>query len=135
MIPAPPSSASNSSTTPEADNIAAATLKLWPSIKALVMLRPRGGRVSEAIKFKSYGTRRESTARIVMLYGSVLIRDKTVAFEGEKVTGDWIEMELVNGLRVMLTAPKLERARPVVWRRVVTSTPDGGIWRRSVQEK
>lgn len=70
-----------------------------------------------------------------MLYGRVLTKDKTVAFEGEYGAGDWIVIVLVKGLRVMFTAPKLEWARPVVWRRVVTRTPEGGIWRRSVHEK
>uniref|UniRef100_A0A2P2P3F1 Uncharacterized protein n=1 Tax=Rhizophora mucronata TaxID=61149 RepID=A0A2P2P3F1_RHIMU len=44
-------------------------------------------------------------------------------------------MLLVAGLRVMLTEPKLEEARPVVWNRVAMRTPEGGIRWRSDQER
>lgn len=42
---------------------------------------------------------------------------------------------LVAGLRLMLTEPKFDDARPVVWKSVVTRMPEEGILRRSAQDK
>lgn len=41
----------------------------------------------------------------------------------------------VVGFRLILTDPKLDEARPVVWKRVVTRMPAVGIWWRSDHEK
>ena len=67
VIHAPPSSCFNSSATPNASSMGLVTLKFWPSIRALVMLRPRTGRVSEAVKSNPKGTRRELTDKMVRL--------------------------------------------------------------------
>lgn len=42
---------------------------------------------------------------------------------------------LVAGLQLMLTEPKFDDARPVVWKSVVTRMPEEGILRRSAQDK
>lgn len=49
--------------------------------------------------------------------------------------GEWMVIALVVGLRLMLTEPKFDDARPVVWKSVVTRMPEEGILRRSDQEK
>ena len=56
-----------------------------------------------------------------------MISDKTVTFDGEYDAGERIDIVLVVGLRLMLTDPRLEVARPVVWKRVVTRVPEEGI--------
>ncbi|GER51158.1 plant invertase/pectin methylesterase inhibitor [Striga asiatica] len=63
VIPAPASSASNSETTPEAVSMAAAMLKLWPSMSSWVMLSPNGGQVSEAMRLRLLGIRSELSGR------------------------------------------------------------------------
>lgn len=99
------------------------------------MLSPSGGRVSEAIRSKPYGIRREFTDKTLMLYGRVLTSLRTVAFDGENGAGDRIETVPVAASRVMFTEPKLLEARPVVWRSVVMIFPFGGIWRRSGSDR
>lgn len=74
------------------------------------MLRPKRGRVSDAIILTPFGTRTESTVKIERLYGSVLTELIIVAFEFD----EWIVMAFEVGSRVMLTDPKLFGARPVV---------------------
>lgn len=58
-----------------------------------------------------------------------------MAFGDEYGKGEETVIASVIGLRVMLTEPKLEEARPVVWKRVVMSVPEGGIWLRSEEER
>lgn len=101
VIPAPLSSSSNSSSTPEAVSIEAATLKLWPSMSVLVMLRPKRGRVSDAIRLPPFGTRTESMVKIERLYGIVFTELIIVASEFD----EWTVMDCVIGSRVMLTDP------------------------------
>ncbi|KAH0461928.1 hypothetical protein IEQ34_009503 [Dendrobium chrysotoxum] len=70
-----------------------------------------------------------------MLYGTVVTSEMMVAFEGKKGTGDRAVITPLMGSRVRLTAPRLFGARPVVWYRVVTSLPVGGIRWRSDHER
>lgn len=91
------------------------------------MFRPNGGRLSDSMRLNPSGIKREFTEIMEILYGRVLTRDKTVAFEAEYGGGALIVTVLVVGFRVMLTVPELEAARPVVWKRVVMRTPDVGI--------
>lgn len=74
------------------------------------MLRPKRGRVSDAIKLTPFGTRTVSTVKIERLYGTAFTELIIVAFEFD----EWIVMAFEVGSRVMLTDPKLLGARPVV---------------------
>lgn len=58
-----------------------------------------------------------------------------MAFDGEYGAGERTDTASVSGSRVMLTEPKSLVARPVVWKRVVTSLPEGEIRRRSEEER
>lgn len=89
-----------------------------------------GGRVSDAIRSKPYGARRESTVKIEMLYGTVLRRERMFA-ETVLLLGGWRDTIPSEGSKVTLRDPRLSGARPVAWRRVVTRVPAGGIRRRS----
>ncbi|KAK7284521.1 hypothetical protein RJT34_19267 [Clitoria ternatea] len=52
-----------------------------------------------------------------------------------EVIRDEDQIDREDGYIVMLKEPKLSVARPVVWRRVVTSLPEGGKERRSDHER
>lgn len=62
--------------------------------------------------------------KMLMLYGTVVMRERIVVLEGEKGAGD-LSMGLPS-MEVRLREPKLAVARPVVWYRVVISLPEAG---------
>uniref|UniRef100_A0A8R7PX09 Uncharacterized protein n=1 Tax=Triticum urartu TaxID=4572 RepID=A0A8R7PX09_TRIUA len=142
VMPAPRSSASKSSATPEASSMEAATLKPRASVRTRVMFTAGDGRVSEpdAAMSKPEGTMRPPTASTLRLYGSLVTAPRTVAFDpgdgdGERTTTAELLPPPPAAVAVRLTAPRSEGARPVVWKSVVTSLPEAGTRARSGGER
>lgn len=71
--------------------------------------------------------------KMLMLYGTVVMRERIVVLEGAKGAGDFSIG--FPSMEVRLTEPKLAVARPVVWYRVVISLPAAGTERRSVGDR
>uniref|UniRef100_A0A8R7U2Z4 Uncharacterized protein n=1 Tax=Triticum urartu TaxID=4572 RepID=A0A8R7U2Z4_TRIUA len=132
VMPAPRSSASKSSATPEASSMEAATL----NPRASVMLTTGDGRLSEpdAVMSKPEGTMRQPTASTLVLYGSLVTAPSSVAFDpGVDSAGERTKMAEPAAMR--LPTPRSKGARLVVWKSVVTSLPDAGTRARSEWER
>lgn len=116
VMPAPRSSASKSSVTPEASSMEAATLNPRASVRTRVMLTAGDQRLLETVAAmsKPEGTMRPPTTSTLMLHGSLVMAPTTVAFDhGEGA----VERTTTTGLpqlpaTMRSTAPILRIRRP-----------------------